>query len=142
MKVLPYCFAVLISSASVSAMAEQGGYGPNMDRMQQRFENMDQMMGQARNSKDQGKRQRYIMQHMDMMQEQMRDMRGMMGGGMWPGGRQGNMDPDEMMGSGSRGGMMGSNGGPGNYQMMEKRLDYMQRMMEQVIDQQRMMMRQ
>lgn len=106
---------------------------PSAQEMDQRFQQMNTMMGQAQNAH--GAQLTELMQkHMQLMQEQMQAMHTMMGGSGMMGGRMG--------GNGKMGGT-GSSSGAGNTNMlaqMQTRMDLMQRMMEQMVDQQKMMM--
>jgi hypothetical protein len=72
-----------------------------------------------------------MQQHMQLMREQMKSMHSMMGGG-----RMG--ANDVMNGSGMGGGAAGGNTNMLN--QMKTRLDMMQQMMGQMLDQQNMMM--
>ena len=126
----------LLAIGSPAAVAQTaGGTGsqqtPSTQQMDQRFEQMGTMMGQAQNAHG-PQRIQLMRKHMQLMQEQMQTMHSMMGG-MAGGG----MGANGMMGG------SGSSGGKGNADMlghMQTRMDMMQRMMEQMLDQQKLMM--
>ncbi len=91
--------------------------------MDQRFQQMGTMMGQAQNAH--GAQLIELMQkHMQFMQEQMKAMRSLMGDGVTGG-----------MAAGGVNGMMGGNGSnSGNVNVltqMQMRMDMMQRMLDQ-----------
>jgi hypothetical protein len=102
---------------------------PSTQDMDRRFLQMSTMMGQAQ--KAHGTQFTELMRkHMQLMQDQMQAMHSMMGAGSMMGG------------NGTMGGT-GSSSDTGNTNMlaqMQTRMDLMQRMMEQMVDQQRMMM--
>ncbi|MGA7800335.1 MAG: hypothetical protein WCC36_05950, partial [Gammaproteobacteria bacterium] len=87
---------VLAAAIPVSVLAQgqasQGPpiAGPNIAQMQQRFQQMQQLMNQARGAHGANERQHLLVQHMELMQQQMHAMGGMMGpAGMGPGAGMG-----------------------------------------------------
>ena len=93
----------------------------NMNHMSKNFERMDMMMDKAEKTKDDKKRLGIMEDHMEMMMKHMRDMHDMMG--------MGNM----MSGKGKGSDMSTMN-------MMNKRMDNMQQVMNQMMRQQKIMM--
>jgi hypothetical protein len=92
-------------------MKQGGGMGMmDMDRAQDRIKSMQQLMDRMHGTKDAGKRQKLLREHMEEMQKFMGDMRGMMGPGMKGGGSMPMEDRQKFMG---------------------QRLDIMQQMLEQ-----------
>ena len=99
----------------------------HMSQMLEKMKAMQAQMGRIHKTTDPKERQKLMQEHMQAMQENMKTMHGM-GGPM-------------MMGSGQRGGMMmgGKKGGMTEgdmmkrHEMMEKRIDMMQMMMEQMM---------
>jgi len=156
------CSVMVVLPAFASAQGNSGqmhgGGMMNQEQMQQMNENMARMqaLGQEmRNANSPAERQRLRQQHMESMQEQMQMMHGgMMGSGMMGQGMMGN--GQGMMGNNQ--GMMNSqgqgqgkkqpgnaqgnrSGGPGmdneqRLEMMEKRMNQMQLMMEQMLENQ------
>lgn len=108
---------------------------PTTEQMDQRFQQMSTMMEQAQ--KAHGIQLTELMRkHMQLMQEQMQAMHSMMG-------TDGMMGGNGMMGGTGMMGRAGSSNGAGNANtpaQMQARMDLMQRMMEQMLDQQKMMM--
>lgn len=114
------------------AFAAQNAPVINKKQMDQRFEQMQTMMNRAKSTRSTAERRKLLQQHMGMMSEQMRMMRDMMG----------------MRGMMGMGGMMGSNGAdygktmqPPSLEKMQERMDMMQNMMGQMLEQQQMMMK-
>jgi hypothetical protein len=97
------------------------------EQMQERFQRMQTMMDQALQAKNPAERQKLMAEHMGMMQEQMGGMHNMMGQG-------------GMMGQNQGGGALDPRGTP-QMQMMQQRMDMMQRMIEQMVQQQQLMMK-
>ena len=104
-----------LAAPAVQAQKMQGGPGG-----QPMFDRMDKKIDDARKSKG-PMRHTHMMEHMGMMHDQMKAMRGMMGGGVGPGQmKPGQMKPGQM----GQGQMMG----PGAGQMaeqMQNRMDMM-----------------
>ena len=108
---------------------------PDWQQMQERMRLMQERMNKLRATTDPAERQRLLEEHFKLMQEQMASMRGlggpMMGGGMGPG----------MMGGGIGPGPRAQGKPPGpipsdqRLRRMEERLDLMQQMMEQMLQQ-------
>jgi TolA-binding protein len=145
----------------VSATAYASQHGGPMS-MQDRLQNMDRTMGQARGTDKREKRMEYLQQHMEQMRETMGQMNEMMGGrqqmmqqmgggpmgqggaagtpggGMMGGGAMGQGGP-----AGTPGGMMGGGGPVGTGagmtpEMMQQRVEQMQQrmdMMQMMMDQ-------
>jgi len=112
----------------------QGQGMMDMDRMQERFKSMQQLMDRIHKTDDHGARQKLMREHMQEMQKTMMGMRGMMmGPGMMPGGSGGKMGSG-MMGGGA---MMGGKGmsTDDRQKTMEQRLDVMPQTMEQMVEQ-------
>jgi hypothetical protein len=84
-----------------------------------RFQQMQKMMDQMPQAKTPAERQKLAVEHMKLMQEQMTGMRSMMGQG-------------GMMGQPQGGNAMDPKVAP-QMQMMQQRMDTMQRMMEQMV---------
>jgi len=103
---------VALSALSMNSFGGMGMSGKGPD-----FTQMDKMMSKAENTSDKDKRQKYMHDHMNMMMEHMGSMGNMMG------------DSKEMR----RGDM-------NNMGMMNQRIDNMQKMMEQMMRQQKMML--
>jgi len=108
-----------------------------VQKMQDNVKKMQGQIDRIAKTKDAKERQKLLQEHMQTMQENMMASRGMMGG------MAGGMMDCPMMKDGMMGGGMGMMGGPGGgagmspdammgrMQMMEKRMDMMQMMMEQ-----------
>ena len=121
--------APIVSAQDKSAPAKPAmrmDMDKQMPQMQENMNTMQQQMEKVRATTDPKDRQKLMQEHMQAMQENMKTMRGM-GGPM-------------MMGSGQPGGMaMGGKkdmaGGDmmKHHAMMEKRMDMMQMMMEQML---------
>lgn len=153
-------FAVVLAAAPVLAAAHQNeqGQGPrgmpmmteqDLDAMGRNMARMHELMEEAEEESDPAKRQQLLREHMD----QMYDYMGSMHRGMWGGGMMGPGAGGQHMMPGPRGqGMMQQQGGsapqgnlPRRDQMspderlhlMEDRLDQMQLMMEQMLENQR-----
>jgi phage shock protein A len=113
--------------ANAPAQANQAN-ADMMAQMQERMRKMHQQMEQIRTTKDEAVRNKLIDEHMTAMQEEMKMMRGM-GGGMM----------QDMMGGGmavdgkSMAGMSGEGDAMARLNMMEKRMDMMQMMMDQLV---------
>jgi hypothetical protein len=135
--------------AATGAWAAQHETKPQQGQTQQMpgpaFERMQELMQQARETKDPAERRQLMREHIEMMGEQMQAMRGMMGDmpmqGQMGGGR---MSSGQSMGmSGDRSGQMQEMMGAAAPEMMTRmreHLGMMQQMMEQMLEQQKMMM--
>ena len=147
---------VLALAVGVTALAATGAWAaqhetkPQQGQTQQMpagpsFERMQEMMQQARETKEPAARRQLMREHMQMMREQMQAMRGMMGDmpmqGQMGGGR---MSSGQSMGmSGDRSGQTQPMMGAATHEMMTRmreHLGMMQQMMEQMLEQQQMMM--
>ncbi len=110
--------APLVSAQEKSAPAKPA-MGMNMEKqmpqMQEKMKAMQQQMDQIHKTTDAKERQRLMQEHMQAMQENIKTMRSM-GGPMMTGGAT--MDDRKNMAGGA---------------MMEKRMDMMQMMMEQML---------
>jgi hypothetical protein len=105
-----------------------------MKQMLERMKTMQEQMDKIQKTSNPGERQKLLLEHMQTMREQMQDMRGMGGGTMM--GMGGGMMGGGMMGSGTLRGDTKRGGSPDKRtEMMERRLDMMQLMMEQMIQQ-------
>ena len=100
-----------------------------MAQMQGRMKQMQQQMDRIRQTQDPTERQQLLQEHMRTMSESMGMMRGMGGGIM-----MGMMGDQHMDGRG----MSGMDPKQGQ-EMMERRIDIMQMMMEQMMQHQQMM---
>jgi hypothetical protein len=102
--------------------------------MQERYKKMQEQMGKIRQTKDPKERQRLLQEHWQTMHEGMGMMGGGMGGGMGRGPRGGGA----MMGAGPAGCPLGA--APEaiacRQGMMERRMEMMQMMMENMIEHQ------
>lgn len=105
---------------------------PTTEQMDQRFQQMSTMMNEAQNAHG-AQLTELMRKHMQLMQEQMQAMHSMMGGSGMMGGMSG---PGMMGGSGST----GIDASKNMLAQMQARMDLMQRMMEQMLGQQKMMM--
>ena len=94
-----------------------------MDEMQDNMKKMQQQMNKIATTTDQSERQKLMQEHMQTMQETMKAMRSMGGPTMKSG---------MAMGERKGGAMSGSDVKP-RQEMMEKRMDMMQMMMEQMM---------
>ena len=137
------CFLPVIASLALAAPVVQAQSVGNAGHGQQRFEQMDRMIDDARKLHGPARHAR-LMDHMRMMNEQMQEMHGMMGGpGAGSPPAAGRMGPGRM-GSGQMGqGQMGQGqmpgAGPGT-DRLQQRMDLMQCMMEQMQKQQELML--
>lgn len=129
-----YAFLSLVAALALTAPVAHGqpaGAGAGHQH-QQRFEKMDSTIDEAKKLHGTARHAK-MMEHMQMMREQMQAMHGMMGGRMAASGPgagkagQGQMKPGEM-----KPGQMGQIGGPQMMQNMQGRMDMMQKMMEQM----------
>jgi hypothetical protein len=98
-----------------------------MPQMQENMKKMQQQMEKIQATSDPAKRQKLLQEHMQAMQENMKAMHSMGGTMMMSGSQHG-----AMMLGGKEGGMASSEMMKRN-EMMEKRMDMMQMMMEQMI---------
>lgn len=156
-------FAALIGPLAVPAFAHYGhedwapGNMPMGDQdemyehMQENMEQMNELMQSIHQETSVEKRQELMQEHMDLMQRYMYRMHGgMMGSGMMGPGMMGGAG----MMSGQNQGMMGQGRSAGagdqelpamtqgqRVQQLEQRMDQMQLMMEQILQNQREMMR-
>lgn len=139
MKILQCISAIILSGFVICVAYAQ----PPVDfqGMQQRYQQMQALMNRAQTSQNPSERYDLMLQHSQLMQQQMQSMNGMMGG-YGPGG--------SMMGGTMGGGMMGQGGVNRGYpqgatiqeqlNMMNDRINLMQQMMEQMLEQQRLML--
>ena len=112
-------------AATAAPVADQ-----TLSKMQANTKKMQTQLEQVAKSKDPKARQQLMQEHMKTMQESMAMGKGMAGGMACPmmsGGMEGGMG---MMGGGQGG--MGPEAMMSRMQMMEKRMDVMQTMMEQM----------
>jgi hypothetical protein len=120
-----------IVSAQEKAVPAKPAMSMDMDKqvpqMQENMKKMQQQMEKIQATSDPAERQKLMHEHMQTMQENMKTMHGMGGpmmmgsgphGAMMMGGKKGGMTPSDMM---------------KRDEMMEKRMDMMQMMMEQMI---------
>jgi hypothetical protein len=125
--------------ATAAAQMQQPGYSP---MHHQRFEKMDSKIDEAQ--KLHGKERRRIMlEHLQMMRDQMQSMHGMMGGtfGHGPGNTmmgQSRMTPEGM--APAQMGPMGADGAQ-MLQNMQGRMDMMQKTIEQMLKQHELMLK-
>ena len=103
-----------------------------MPQMQENMKKMQQQMEKIRATTDPKERQQLMQEHMQAMQTNMKSMQGM-GGPMMSGGQHGNMMMEGKKAAMSQGDMMK------RHAMMEKRMDMMQMMMEQMLQHDQMM---
>ncbi len=114
---------LFIMSFPVAFAAQNGSTintGPTAQRMNQRFERMQTMVSQARGTKNRAERRRLMRRHMGIMLKQMRIMR--------TATNPGNAHHDQARQQLSP-------------KAMQERMNMMQRMMEQILEQQQMMMK-
>jgi hypothetical protein len=114
-----------ITSAQQEPAPAKQAMSMDMDSlMQENMEKMQQQMDKLRATTDAGERQKLMREHMQAMQENMTAMRGM-GGPQMMGGQNGGamMDADPKQ----------------RQEIMEKRMDMMQMMMEQMMQHNQMM---
>ena len=105
---------------SSGMMMQGGGMGMmNMSGMQDRFKSMQQLMDRLGKTNDPAKRRALMHEHMEKMQKLMGDMNGMMG----PGIMGGNMSIEDRQ------------------KIMYQRMDIIQQMMGQMLEQQSQMMK-
>jgi len=106
--------------------ADEASAAPKKDKMHAKMKKMQEQMERIRASKDPEERQKLMQEHMESMREGMKAMRGM---GRKPKGEC----PDEGDGEAAeKGGMMG--GMMKKHKLVEDRLDAMQKMMEQMLE--------
>jgi hypothetical protein len=99
----------------------------HMSQMQEKMQAMQAQMDTIRNTTDPKERQKLMQEHMQAMQENMKAMHGM-GGPMMKSGDE----PGGMMKGGKKSGMAHGDMTK-HHEMMEKRMDMMQMMMEQMM---------
>ena len=113
-----------IVSAQEKATPDKPAMSMDMDKhmgeMQEKMKAMQAQMDKIRNTTDPKERQKLMQEHMQAMQENMKAMHGM--GGM--GGKKGDMKEGDMM---------------KHHEMMGKRIDMMEMMMEQMMRRDQMM---
>ncbi|NQW08714.1 MAG: hypothetical protein HQ481_02360 [Alphaproteobacteria bacterium] len=119
-----FATAVLIALATPAANAAQH---MSPESMQQRMQQMQTMMDQAPQAMTPEARQKLMSEHMALMQEHMAAMRGSMG-------------PHGMMGQGKPSAMPDMTV-PQKMELMQRRIDMMQQMMEQMLKQQQLQMK-
>lgn len=103
-------------------------------QMQEHMKRMQDIMAKLQKTTDPAERQKLMAEHTKEMQEGMQLMRSM-GGGMMQGMMGGGMMSDAPKGGAGKPGMGG--GAPISPEMMERRMDMMQMMMEQMMQHQR-----
>jgi hypothetical protein len=144
---------VATAAALLAAGASAHEVGVDRDAMQRRFQTMDDMMERTHGMRG-PERHRMMREHMDMMDEQMGAMHGMYGGHgdrtmgpgtSGPGTSSPGMSSQTMNGQMGPGMMQRLGGAPGPQDgevrpQMQERMDAMQRMMEQMLEQQKLMM--
>ena len=101
-------------------------------QMQEKMKAMQGQMDRIRATTDPKERQKLMQEHMQSMQDNMKTMRGM-GGPTMMGGQHGGMAMGDKKGGMKDGDMMK------HHAMMEKRMDMMQMMMEQMMQHDQMM---
>ena len=108
--------------------ADDKAAGMKMDKMQKKMKKMQDLMAKIQSTDDPKERQKLMEEHMESMRDGMKMMRGMGGKpkGEHPAEGGGEKDTDK---GGMMGGMMMK-----KHQMMEDRLDAMQKMMEQILE--------
>ncbi|MDA8257745.1 MAG: hypothetical protein M0Z99_19300 [Betaproteobacteria bacterium] len=101
--------------------------GKQMPKMQEKMKAMQAQMDKIHKTTDPAERQKLMQAHMQAMMENMEMMRGMGGPMMMGGGEHGGMKMGDKKGAMMGGDMMQ------HHEMMEKRMDMMQLMMEQMM---------
>ena len=122
--------APIVSAQDKSAPAKPAmsmDMDKQMSQMQQNMKKMQQQMEKLRATTDPKERQKLMQEHMQTMQENMKAMRGMGGPMMMGSGQRGGMMMEGKKGSMTEGDMMK------RHEMMEKRMDMMHMMMEQMM---------
>lgn len=121
-------------STSGDVVSSQPSVGPTVQKMQENVREMQSQLDRVATAKTDEERRDALAEHMRTMQQNLAMGRNMMmgaaGGCPMMGG--GMMGPG-MMGPGMMGGAGGGGAGPAEMQRMERRLDMMQMMMEQLI---------
>ena len=118
--------ALMLPVASVQAAEQNPDTQKWMTQMQERMKTMQEQIARIQQSTDPKERQKLLQEHMQTMQQQMKDMRHMGGGMMMGEGSGKGMQEGGMMDPKSRG------------RMMQDRMDMMQLMMEQMMQQMQM----
>ena len=121
--------APIVSAQKTSAPAKPAmsmSMDKQMPQMQENLKKMQQQMEQLQATTDPTERQKLMQEHMQTMQENMKTMRGMGGPMMMASGQSGGMAKDGH--KHAAGGDMTQ-----HHAMMEKRMDMMQMMMEQMM---------
>ena len=136
--------AVALAGTASAQMMNGSATSAPARSMQTHFQQMQQVMDRAHQSKNWNERMRLMQSHMQMMQQQMGSMMGMP---MRPGQRMGNGPKRRRQGQGMRGSMMGGANGGDNMQAIQARMGAMQarmremaRMMQQMMEQQQLML--
>jgi hypothetical protein len=106
------------------------GTNKQMPRMQENMKEMQLQMEKIQATSDPKERQKLMQEHMQSMQENMKEMHGMGGSMMMSGDQRGGVAKDDHKDM-AKGGMMK------HHDMMEKRMDMMQMMMEQMVQHQK-----
>ena len=140
--------ALALAGAASAQMTNGSATSPQAQSMQTRFLQMQQMVDRAHQAKNWNERMRLMQSHMQLMQQQMGNMMGMMGLSMRPGQRMGNGMMRGRQGQGTRGSMMGGSANSGNNMQaiqaqmsaMQARMREMARMMQQMMEQQQLML--
>ena len=123
--------APIASAQEKSAPAKPAmGMDKQMPQMQENMKKMQQQMEKFQATTDPKERQKLMQEHMQTMQENMKAMHGMGGPMMMGGDRHGGMAMGAHKGM-ADGDMMK------HHDMMEKRMDMMQMMMEQMVQHQK-----
>lgn len=122
-------------SAPVKPAATSKEADKQWAEMQENMKKMQAQMEKIHQTTDPKEREKLLQEHMRTMEDTMQVMRGM-GGGMMMGMMDGGKTGGGMMG----GGMMGGQGSPGatpDKNIMERRMDMMHMMMEQMMGHER-----
>src|SRR5574337_1521410 len=121
MKRIPEIFALAILSVSLSVVPVLAQ--DESPEQTQRFQQMQSMMDRAQHAKTPRERQQFMVEHMKLMQEQLKSMHAMMGASMMGQPQSSNLPNSEK-----------------SLQMLQQRMDMMQQMMEQMTQMQQMML--
>ena len=127
----------VLALLTVSVTGVQAQHIPDLHGLDKSFQRMDKKMDEAQKAQGE-ERQHHMHQHMQMMRDQMQAMHGMMGRGL----PDISMGPGQHMGRGAhrpRGQI--ASGANQWMQDMQTRMDFMQRMMEQMHKQHELMLK-
>ncbi|MGA7965926.1 MAG: hypothetical protein WCB49_08590 [Gammaproteobacteria bacterium] len=135
-------FLLAFAGAVSAQQMKTPAAGTSAQPMQHRFVQMQQMMVRAHNTANWNERMRLMQSHMQLMQQQMGSMMGMMGMSMQPGQRMGSGMMSGRGGQGMGRNMTSGNAGDVQAQMaaMQARMREMARMMQQMMEQQQLML--